>query len=108
MLCQVDSLKGKAGLGRAELEDQDELQLPNFRKPSRGAAMPLLGQVLLLDCNSPESLSLSTLSCGCTLCTPVGTLLCGSGWECRRDCDERHRSCAISESKVLGMARAAR
>ena len=45
MLLQIESAKAGSERTTGSREEQDELELPNFRKHARGGGMPLLGQV---------------------------------------------------------------
>ena len=42
---QIESAKAGSERTTGSREEQDELELPNFRRPARGSGLPLLGQV---------------------------------------------------------------
>ena len=55
MRLQVESAKAASEQATGSREEQDELELPNLRKPARGGGLPLLGQVSPRFCASAEA-----------------------------------------------------
>ena len=66
MLLQIKSAKVGLEQTTDSREEQDELELPNFRKHARGAGLPLLGQVCLIRHHAQPCLAVqrSTMPCG--------------------------------------------